>query len=149
MNICEEFIRSYTDKFPFEEIIRQGRQYYLSTKKQQEILDSLPEQAHSFGLFLGEKTAQGFKPTPGLLELIAKNTTKIITIEEKAAWLFVCGRDIFKENIISEQSDLQSKEVIVKNEKGEVLGCAKRSKQGQVAYKNILDIGIYLRQEKK
>ena len=148
MNLCEEFISLYTNKFPFKEIIRQGRQYYLSTKKQQEILNALPEQAQSFGLFLGEKTAQGFKPSPGLLELIAKNTTKIITIEEKAAWLFVCGRDIFKENIMNEQSDLLSKQVIVQNEKGEVLGCAKRSKQGRVAYKNILDIGIYLRQEK-
>jgi len=129
MDACEEFIEIFTTNFPFRDIERKGRQYYLSSAKQKAILEGIPEDSVSQGLFLGEKTARGFVPTPGLIELVAKNTNRKITITEKSAWLFICGRDVFQENIVIEKSNLQSKDVIVLNEEDEVLGFARRAKR--------------------
>ena len=119
-----------------KDIVKWARTYYLIPSTQRAIIDKIHEKPLSAGLVLGKQDKE-FKPTTALLERI--KTDKIITVDDKSAWLFVCGRDIFQNSI-----ELPSEHplAIVKNKKGEVLGLAK--KQGNL-FKNVLDKGKILR----
>lgn len=104
------------------------------------------------GLFLGESKDKEFKPSPAMMELISKNCDKKIFVDEKAEWLFLCGRDLFGKSII--RSNVDSGLVLIQNEHDENLGYGKiiskvDTKTSKVVVKNILDRGYYLRRERK
>jgi ribosome biogenesis protein Nip4 len=75
-------------------------------------------------------------------------------VDDKAAWLFICGRDIFKEGVMQvEGSREKGSYILILNKHGECLGFGKirrnldKVKSG-VAVENVLDIGDFLRREK-
>lgn len=93
------------------------------------------------GLVLGHKK-NNFKPSLYLLELIAKDSSKKIVINSKAEWLFLCGRDVFKDSILKKNA---TEFCLVQNEKDENLGFGLI--KGNLV-KNMLDRGDFLRREK-
>lgn len=73
-------------------------------------------------------------------------------LHEKAAWLFICGRDVFKEGI---QGILESAQglkdgdlVLLQNSFGECLGLGSFQTGKKVAVSRILDRGDFLRRER-
>lgn len=106
------------------------------------------------GLPLGKVERGMFSPSFPLLFLIAEKAKNRIVVDDKAAWLFICGRDIFKQGIEHiEGSREKGSYTLILNRRGECLGFGKikqnlnKSKM-DVAVENVLDIGDFLRREK-
>ena len=100
------------------------------------------------GRYLGREHKGTFKPSNYLLSLLARKAKKSITVNEKAAWMFVVGKDIRKTSIIA-ASELEDNDyAVVLNEQGECLGYCKVRKQEEISRViRIYDIGDYLRRE--
>jgi ribosome biogenesis protein Nip4 len=107
------------------------------------------------GVYLGKVKNGKFFPSFNLLAVLAKTEANKIIVDRKAAWLFICGRDIFQKGITAVQGSRQKgSHVLVMNEFGECLGFGKiirtlsaEEKGNEVAVKNISDIGDFLRRE--
>lgn len=142
MDDVNKFISQFTDK-NIGFIVKQGRRYFLTEKKQQELSKKTGKDFFSIGLFLGESKNE-LKPSPALIDLIAKLSDKKVFITKKAEWLFLCGRDVFEESIV--KKNVSQGLVLVQNERDENLGYGKiLSKGDKIFVKNILDKGAYLR----
>jgi len=163
MNSLKAFISQFGEiNFPYENIFIHRKKYYLQTKELKNVLESINEEALRFGLLIGEEKGKFIASTP-LLSLISQQTTKKIILDEKPSWLFSCGRDIFAKQISNDKSFKNNEVVIVTNKFDEVLGLAIKTKDKKFSkdkfknkktetehiYKNILDIGDYLRREQK
>jgi len=96
MKEIQQFIKKFSEK-EIPNIIKKGRNYYLIKEE----LKDLVKEYFSIGLPLGEYKRE-FKPTPALLEILSKNSNNKIFINKKAEWLFLCGRDVFEDNIVRE-----------------------------------------------
>lgn len=133
---------------------RKGDKFFLLNPN----LKSLTEKNRGYcygGLFLGGIERGKFLPSFPLLSMIAEKAENRIFVDDKAAWLFICGRDIFKEGITHvEGSRNRGAHTLVLNKHGECLGFGiiKRNidkvKRG-VVVENVLDIGDFLRRERR
>ncbi len=92
---------------------------------------------------LGLQKRNAFKPSVILLDKIAPHTEKKAVVNEKAAWMFICGNNILKEGIVSNQQEAGY--VLILNEREEVLGYGKITGAGIT---NELDRGDFLRRER-
>lgn len=142
-------IRSF-DK-GFNEIFVQDNKYFLISKQIQEIIKKT-KKPFTAGAYLGKARGSKFFPSVNLLNMVAKHVRNKVTITNKAAWLFVCGRDLFSEAII-DHTHCVYKGIItfILSEKNEVLGfgkTVKKLKDKGVVIDNIFDIGDFLRREK-
>jgi len=145
MKEIKDFIKKWCslDEINFENIIKLGKEYYLVDHLLKKEVNKIKLEPYSIGLFLGENK-QFFKPSLALLELVSAKTDKKVIVEDKSAWLFGCGRDLFDKSVNSNLN-----EFIVLNSKNDVFGWAKKIKKGKnILYKNMLDIGDYIRREK-
>lgn len=141
--MIREFLKPFGE-IHIQNLKKVGKQYYQVPNKLLKELESIDEYPFSVGLFLGEETKTEFIPSSNILRIIKEQSSKYIVLNEKSAWLFVCGRDIFFEGI--EQDCFEKGNVLVLNEHQEVLGVAvKKGKE----YKNVYDIGQLLRREQK
>ena len=52
------------------------------------------------GVFLGKAKEGKFFPSFNLLSMLAKKDANRIVVDRKAAWLFICGRDILAKSIV-------------------------------------------------
>jgi ribosome biogenesis protein Nip4 len=106
------------------------------------------------GTYIGKSKSGQFFPSFILLKMIAEKKANKIVVDAKAAWLFICGRYIFKRGIVQvEGSKKKDAYTLVLNQHSECLGFGKivydlDGEKGRVAVKNILDIGDFLRREK-
>jgi ribosome biogenesis protein Nip4 len=107
------------------------------------------------GTYLGKVKNGKFFPSFNLLTMLAKGEANKIVVEKKAAWLFICGRDIFRKGILAVRgSRKKGDHTLVLNEFGDCLGFGKivcsldgAVKKTEVAVKNISDVGDFLRRE--
>ncbi len=140
----EDFVALFTIKpsFGFEKI---GKDFFLKN----EYLDGLNLNNSRFvakSLPLG-KVDSFFRPSLFLLELLSKESDNKIFVNPTAEWFFLCGRDIFPENVL--KSNTSGKVFLVQNEFDENIGLGMRSKiKGRRVIKNLLDRGDFLRREK-
>ncbi|MFC2134644.1 hypothetical protein ACFLTH_08520 [Bacteroidota bacterium] len=145
MNAIKKFIKQFTNK-RIEGIEKVGREYFLVNKNTMDVSEKINREPFSMGILLGDKKKE-FKPTPALLDLIAKQSDRKVFINREAEWLFLCGRDIFEVNIVKQNVDRGV--VLVQNERDENLGFGLfKTQKGNKLIKNILDKGYYLRREK-
>jgi ribosome biogenesis protein Nip4 len=107
------------------------------------------------GAYLGKIKNGKFFPSFILLRLIAERKVNRIIVDKKTEWLFICGRDIFKQGITKVMGSKRKNDyTLILNQHGECLGFGKilhhldKEKEG-VAVKNISDIGDFLRREKQ
>lgn len=134
-----------------ELIVEKEGRYFLLTKD----LRKLPLNNFFFvGTYLGKSKRSKFFPSFSLLRMIASEQANKIIVDEKTEWLFICGRDIFRQGITEVQgSARKGGYVLVMNRSDECLGFGKllcdfdRHTKG-VAVKNILDVGDFLRRER-
>lgn len=108
------------------------------------------------GAYLGKVKNNVFFPSFILLSMIAAGKANKIVVNSRTAWLFVCGRDVFKRGVLNvEGLGRKGDYVLILNERNECLGfgrlqCNVTEETGssEVVVKNISDIGDFLRREK-
>jgi ribosome biogenesis protein Nip4 len=148
----ETFTRQFTDE-TIPDVTRIGRCYYQLEPALRKTVEGIGKktgmQPFSAGLFLGEEINKKFKPSIPLLDIVGAKTERWVIVEDKAEWLFLCGRDVFAASVV--KSNVKHGIAIVMNSKREVLGFGLVSdrvrRDEDIMIKNILDRGDYLRRE--
>jgi len=110
----------------------------------------------SAGVFLGKAKEGKFFPSFFLLGMLAKKEANRIILDKKAAWLFICGRDVMRKSIIRVQGPgKKDTNTLVFNECGECLGFGRiveklrdLANNNVISVRNVLDIGDFLRRER-
>lgn len=110
----------------------------------------------SAGVFLGKAKEGKFFPSFNLLGMLAKKEANRIILDRKAAWLFICGRDVLRKSIVRVQGPgRKDTNTLVFNEFGECLGFGRiveklrdSAVDNGIVVRNVLDIGDFLRRER-
>jgi ribosome biogenesis protein Nip4 len=155
MREIKDFVEQFNANIPLDEsrIVRNRNRYYMLSKK---LKQQVPKDFFYAGVYLGAVKGDSFFPSFLLLSMIAKTNANKLVINRKTAWLFICGRDIFKKGIVKGNKLKKGDYTLIFNERNECLGfgqitCNLRKEvdANKVVVKNILDIGNFLRREKK
>lgn len=131
---------------------RIGNKYFLADNSLVELSKKLNCRIESIGLFLGEEKNEKFRPSPALLEILAKVSGEKVFVNYIGEIDFLYGRDLKKRHVTSFTGG--SKEgffKLIQNGYDENIGYGKiskplDSKDGEIA--NMLDKGDYIRREK-
>ena len=135
-----------------DSVVNKAGRYFLLN----EALRKVTRQGFYYaGIYLGKVKNGKFFPSFNLLAILAKGDANKVVVDKQAAWLFICGRDIFRRGITAIYgSRKKGAHTLVMNEFGECLGfgkiiCALDETVGddEVAVKNVLDVGDFLRRE--
>ncbi len=106
------------------------------------------------GEYLGKMKNGKFFPSFNLLATLAETKANKVVVDEKVAWLFICGRDIFGEGIRAVHGSRRKGDfTLILNVCGDCLGFGRilhdlSSKNSDVAIKNVSDVGDFLRRER-
>jgi len=155
MKEINDFVAQFNTSISLDEsrIVRNRNRYYLLSKK---LKQQAPKGFFYVGAYLGAVKGASFFPSFLLLAMIAESKANKLVVDKKTAWLFICGRDIFQQGILKENNLKKGDYALVLNEYNECLGFGKimHNLRGvpdstNVAVKNILDIGDFLRREKR
>lgn len=131
---------------------KDGRYFLLN----RELVSLISDDFFFAGAYLGKAKKYKFFPSFILLQMLAEDEGNKVVVERKAAWLFICGRDIFAKGIREVQGSRRKGDyALVVNEYEECLGFGRISanlnaemKKNEVAVKNISDVGDFLRRER-
>jgi ribosome biogenesis protein Nip4 len=155
MKEINDFVAQFNAHIILDEssIVRNRNRYYILPKR---VKQQIPEGFFYAGTYLGAVKGTGFFPSFLLLTMIAKTKANKLVVDKKTAWLFICGRDIFKKGILKENNPKKGDYILIMNEHNECLGFGKMTLNlraeidlDKTAVKNILDIGDFLRREKR
>lgn len=155
MKLIEDFVGRLKTSVTLDEklIVRKQDRYFLVTEKLREFTH---EDFFYAGAYLGKVKNGVFFPSFILMAMLADKKSNKIVVDDKTAWLFVCGRDIFKRGIQNVLGFVRKGDyALIVNRHGECLGFGRilhnigevRDKN-KVVVKNISDIGDFLRREK-
>lgn len=108
------------------------------------------------GTYLGKAKGGKFFPSFNLLSMLAKQESSRVVVDAKAAWLFVCGRDVLGRGVVRFFGPgKKNSNVLVLNEFGECLGFGRivvnlsgSDMMGDVVVRNVSDVGDFLRRER-
>lgn len=145
---CKQFTE---DEVPFVQI---GRRYFYDPKGLKDVAVEHKWDAFSVGLYLGEER-KGFTPSSALIDLLASRIKRRVVVGEKAAWMFLCGKDVLMEGVARAGEFVPGEIAIVADRDGNVLGygdvcCAYLLKAPHKVYlKHRHDRGEYLRRERR
>ena len=100
------------------------------------------------GTYLG-RNRRLFEPGSPLLQMLASEEgTRKVHLGREAAWLFVCGRDIFEENIKRVEGVLELGSHYLVMFDGRCLGYGRyETSAGIHVIRNLFDLGDFLRRE--
>jgi ribosome biogenesis protein Nip4 len=132
-----------------------GEKFFLLNDTLKDLTVRIPKKYYYAGVLLGELRNSVFLPSFPLISMIAEKAENKIFVNDKTAWLFICGRDIFKEGITHiEGSTKKGDYTLILNKHGECLGFGVIKQNPQetekgVVVQNILDLGDFLRREQK
>jgi ribosome biogenesis protein Nip4 len=137
-----------------ESIVERGNRYYLLNAQLRKFTGS--RDYFYAGLYLGKMKNGVFFPSFNLLDMLVPAAANKVILERKAAWLFICGRDVFASGIIKVMGAKRKGEAtLVLNEFGDCLGFGRilggletEAGQAQVALRNVVDVGDFLRRER-
>ena len=155
MKAINKFVTQFNASIPLDEsrIVRNRNRYYLLSK---EMKQQAPKGFFYAGTYLGAVKGASFFPSFLLLAMIVETKANKVVVDGKTAWLFICGRDIFKKGILKADNLKKGDFTLVLNEHNECLGFGKMMinlraeiDPDKAAVKNILDIGDFLRREKR
>jgi ribosome biogenesis protein Nip4 len=155
MKEINDFVAQFNASLPLDEshIVRNRNRYYLLSKK---LKHQVPKGFFYAGAYLGAVKGASFFPSFLLLAMISERKANKLVVDKKTAWLFICGRDIFKKGILKGNNLKKGDYTLILNEHNECLGFGKimhnireETNVNKVAVKNILDIGDFLRREKR
>lgn len=153
MNVIDEFVSKFGAHLSLKKslIIENKNRYFLLNENLRRLVD---KNFFYAGAYLGKIKGEKFFPSFILLKMIANSKATKIYVDAKAAWLFICRRDIFKQGIVKiEGFKKKGAYTLVLNQYGECLGfgrilCDLYEEIGKVVIKNVSDIGDFLRRER-
>lgn len=107
------------------------------------------------GLYLGNIKKGKIIPSLYLLSFLSKNKANKVIVDNKTAWLFIYGKNIFSEGILRVDDPLKKGDLtLILNSYDDCLGLGKllddlnkKSTQNKVIIENLFDIGDFLRRE--
>ena len=155
MKEIKDFVGQFNASIALDEsrIVRNRNRYYLLSKK---LKQQVPKSFFYAGAYLGAVKGTSFFPSFLLLTMIAESKANKVVVDKKTAWLFICGRDIFKQGILKVNGSRKGDYTLILNEHNECLGFGKilhniheEKHANKVVVKNILDIGDFLRRESR
>ena len=155
MTEINDFVAQFNTSIPLDEsqIVRHRNRYYILSKT---LKQYAPKGFFYAGAYLGAVKGASFFPSFLFLAMLAKSKANKLVLNKKTAWLFICGRDVFQRGILKENNLKKGDYALVLNEHNECLGFGKimHNLRGvpdanKVAVKNILDLGDFLRREKR
>jgi len=155
MKTINDFVAQFNASIPLDEtrIVRNRNRHYMLSKK---LKQQAPKGFFYAGAYLGAVKGASFFPSFLLLAMIAETKANKLVVDRKTAWLFICGRDIFKKGILKADNLKKGDITLILNEHNECLGFGKMMLNlraeidlNKTAVKNILDIGDFLRREKR
>ncbi len=133
-------------------VLERGSRFYLLNAS----LQSFTARQFFFaGLYLGKTKKGVFFPSFNLLNLLVPSAQNKVVLDRKAAWLFICGRDVFRKGVLKTFGPKgKGTAVLVLNEFGECLGFGRLTGgsgevEDGVAVRNVLDLGDFLRRERR
>ena len=132
-------------------VLETGGRFFLLNKNLKTIA---PRSFFYAGRYLGKLKDEKFFPSFNLLAILAETEANKVVANEKAAWLFICGRDIFGGGIVSVLGSRRKGDfTLILNEFGECLGfgrivCDLGATDARVVVQNISDVGDFLRRER-
>ena len=138
---------AFNNKF----IVEKAQRFYLLNPQ----LKRLSGNFYYAGLYLGKVKNGVFFPSFNLLNMLVDVAVNKVVVDQKTAWLFICGRDVFGSGIIKViGSKRKGDATLVLNEFGECLGFGRLTGDldaapKKVAVENVLDVGDFLRRETK
>ena len=136
------------------------KELFITNNKVKALLDKNPDiNPYSIGLGFGEFRDNGFILSLSAASMIAKFSDRSIKVNEKAESLFLYRRNILCQSILEINNDLKIDEkVLVVNEHSDFLGIGQlkitpsrvflEKYEQQLAIKNLMDLGWYLRKGK-
>jgi ribosome biogenesis protein Nip4 len=142
----------YRVAFNSDLVVENGQRYYMLNSRLKKLLQG---EYYYAGLYLGKAKNGIFFPSFNLLNMLVTAAANKIVVDQKTAWLFICGRDVFFTGIVKVMgSKRKGDATLVLNEFGECLGFGKilddlTGSGGRIAVKNVLDVGDFLRRETK
>lgn len=140
--MIEEFVSKFTkEKITY---IQRGNNFFLMPNLVLKNEQKVSQKSVSIGLSLGEIKEGKFKPSFPLLNWISKHTAKKVFLTDKAAFQFLCKKDVSNESIVKKGVDSGLVLIQTKNDENLGLGIIEKDK-----IKNIFDRGDYLRRERK
>ena len=134
-----------------EFIVEKSQRFYLLNPR----LKKMQNNFYYAGLYLGKMKDGIFFPSFNLLNMLADEVANKIVVDGKTAWLFTCGRDIFASGIVKVMGSRRKGDAtLVLNEFRECLGFGwiaddLSGSAERVAVKNVLDLGDFLRRERR
>lgn len=153
MKPISEFVRRLDARVNISKdmIARKENRYFLLNDRLKELIT---EDFFYAGTYLGKAKGSRFFPSFNLLSMIAEAKANKVIVDKKTEWLFICGRDIFRQGITKVIGSKRKGDcTLILNQQGECLGFGKilhdltLKREGPVV-ENILDIGDFLRREK-
>ncbi len=91
-------------------------------------------------------------PSIDFLQVIGRQANNKVIVSDKGAWLFICGRDLFSENIVEHFNAKLNDFVAVINQHKECIGYGQVVADfsgSRAVVKRLFDIGDLLRRENK
>ena len=154
MKLIEDFIEKLGSKLSFssENVVnKKGKLFLINNKLHKDLQNNF----FYSGLYLGENKQRKFFPSFNLLSILSEQKANKVTIDKKAAWLFIYGKNIFRERILKVEGDEKKGNItLVLNNTNDCLGFGeiifdlnKKQKKGEAIIKNLLDLGDFLRRE--
>ena len=142
--LLKEFILKFTDLevIDFDSVININDSFFIKNDDFENSTKILSDSLYN-GILVGRIDKGNFVPSFFLLEMLVEVTDKKVILNDKAEWLFLCGRDAFSKSYLTKAPDYEG-EVLVLNGRGELLGYGHLSGSG---VKNLLDRGDFLRRE--
>ena len=152
MKQLEGFASLFGAKIQFnsEFTVEKNQRFYMLSPRLRKIQGNF----YYAGLYLGKVKNGVFFPSFNLLDMLLPVAANKVIVDRKAAWLYICGRDIFGSGIVKVMgSKRKGDATLVLNEFGECLGFGRLAgdlggSADSVAIKNVLDVGDFLRREK-
>ncbi len=147
----QEFFSRFTER-PlselFPQVIRKREEYYALSEDIKEIVGHLPEkEVVSAGTYLGAMKKGRFVPGTAVLDTLSKISERKVFLEQKQAWLFLCGRDVFADSV--RKANVKEGYVLVQSMENENLGYGVYRREGRrMLIRNLFDRGDFLRREK-
>lgn len=128
-----------------------GHQLHLFTADQVKLVDAKQPVAGG-GIYLGEINKNKFTPSTQFIDMFLKDSQYSVTVDDKTAYLYLCGRDIIEASGI--QVDVSDDcHILVKDQQGNILGYGitenPKKSYSHIVVKNKYDKGILLRREMK
>jgi ribosome biogenesis protein Nip4 len=140
-------------KLDTELIFKKQNRYFLINET---LKPQLRKDLFYVGAYLGKIKRRIFFPSFILLSMMAEGQANKTVVDKKTAWLFICGRDVFKQGIKQMAGSKNKGDyTLVMNQNDECLGFGKilynidrATNKTKVILKSISNIGDFLKREK-